>query len=270
VRRFALLLALLALGAPAAASADDGVPVCRLDPETPASARVDILVDEGLASHTEALAGGQYTAAWLGPGDAGWFVGIAPGPDTLDAVAARLADYIAATYKPEDAQFLRERLHVVAQPYSKAELDRVQAALVAQAIPLGVTWSLGEGCQDTDGYRVEFHLFDNATGGIFAAAQRMAAPYGDMVVVRRLPGGISPTAGPAPVAAPLVLPRCATGRTLRLRAPAGGRILSVTVGGRATRTRMLTAPRRGSRLVRVTARLADGRAVTRSVRLRRC
>jgi hypothetical protein len=29
-------------------------------------------------------------------------------------------------------------------------------------------------------------------------------------------------------------------------------------------------PRRGSRLVRVTARLADGRTMTRSVRLRRC
>ena len=199
-------LALAALAFPAAARADAGA-ACRIPPGTPAAAdasRVQSLVFNGPGAMAERVLGGQFAGAWVHPSDGTWYAGVAPGSISVDAAQQAIGAQLGVG---PDADFLRERLRVVAEPYAWADLktarDALSKAFSKQKWDVGMT--SGIGCSMSDNWRVEVMLFKDSGKFITLAMKVMAQRYGgDRVIVRRLssapPRIVS--VSPGPVAKP--------------------------------------------------------------------
>src|SRR4051794_34824200 len=186
----AAALALVALAVPAAARAD-AAPPCRIPPGTPAAvdaARVQALFTAGAGAKVEPLLGRQFAGAWLHPSDGTWYAGVAPGAVSVEAAQATIAAQLG---DGPDADFLRERLRVVAEPYAWSDLKAVRDTLFKtfskQKWDVGFT--SGVGCSMSDNWRVEVMLFKDSGKFVTLATKVMAQRYGgDRVIVRRLNG----------------------------------------------------------------------------------
>src|SRR4051794_4097022 len=183
----AAALALVALAVPAAARAD-AAPPCRIPPGTPAAvdaARVQALFTAGAGAKVEPLLGRQFAGAWLHPSDGTWYAGVAPGAVSVEAAQATIAAQLG---DGPDADFLRQRLRVVAEPYAWADLraarDKVFKALAKQKWDVART--AGIGCSMSESWRVEIVLFNDASKFVTLATKVIAARHGARVVVRRL------------------------------------------------------------------------------------
>lgn len=287
----ALVVGIAMVGSASRANAETTSP-CRIDPFTapppPEYSHLGLLAQAGPAPATEQSLGPQFGGFWLQPRDLGWYIGVAPGALSVATVREQLLAYIDAHYTGSDRALLRDRLHVVPQPYGWPELRAVQEDLVARVVAakLGVGWVIGKGCRYSDTFRVQFELFDDSSAAIVARARELAAPFGDRVVVAKVPGGPPQTnAGTgisrSPISALVTMPRCVRrGRAvLRVRRSARRRIarLSVTTKGHRAvfKGRRLTRPirvkvGRGTRRLKVAVRLRTGELVSTSWRIKRC
>jgi hypothetical protein len=195
-------LVFAALAFPVAARADAGAP-CRIPPGTPAVAdapRVQSLVFNGPGATAERLLGRQFAGTWLHPSDGTWYVGVAPGGLGVEGAQQAIGAQLGVG---PDADFLRERLRVVAEPYAWADLkavrDNLFKAFSKQQWDVGFT--SGVGCSMSDSWRVEVMLFKDSGKFVTLATKVMAQRYGgDRVIVRRLnsaaPRVISVSPGP--------------------------------------------------------------------------
>ncbi len=147
-------------------------------PSSPGTAAPLVPVAEPAAR--QAL-GDQFTMFWLSTVDQGWDVALAPG--TLDVEAARAAIITQLTphYTPDQLALLTSSLHVVAQPYSEAQLlatrDAVNPALRAAGFNGGGAIGL---CRLSDAIRVEVTIFSDTalTPEQTALVESILAPYG--------------------------------------------------------------------------------------------
>lgn len=220
-----------------------------------------------------------------------FYVRFSPGP--LDAVAVheRFVRAVEQTVPPEHVDAITARLRVIAQAYPEAELRALQRALFERlrAERPDVRIGAGVGCRESDDVRVEIDLYQGASADGEAALQRIAAEYGDrVVVIRRAYGppvpaiglgpGPLPPAPPGPgVAAPalprfsevvVVRRRCGRRPTARIAlAPAARtQYRGFRVGAATRRRTAVTVSLR--RAVRVEVERADGRIV--AGRVARC
>src|SRR3954451_19000831 len=199
-------LALAALAFPAAARADAGAP-CRIPPGTPAAAdasRVQSLVFAGPGAAVQRVLGRQYAGAWVHPSDGSWYAGVAPGALSVEAAQQAIGAQLGVG---PDADLLRERLRVVAEPYAWADLksvrDQLFKAFSKQRWDVGFT--SGVGCSMSANWRVEVMLFKDSGKFITLATKVMAQRYGgDRVIVRRLDAAAPRVVAvsPGPVAKP--------------------------------------------------------------------
>jgi hypothetical protein len=270
--RFAALaaLSLLAVLAPAA-RADH--PACQLHPiaEPPGdeAMRVQNLVVGPVAEAVRPALGERYAGLWFRLDQPRWYVAVAPRDADLASAREELHRLIDARLGPDDAQFVRERLGVVAMPYSADDLDAVQKALSEEFQPQwpGDLVSIGVGCQSGE-MRVELDLHVEAPPETVARVEQAAARWGDRAVVYRVNYRAMANGGllsqPLPSFARV---RCSRGRLLV--APRGARRLVLRKGGRRIDVRRTTRVRwRGT--VDVEAVLRDGRRVRERVSLPRC
>jgi hypothetical protein len=184
----AAVLALVALAVPAAARAD-AAPPCRIPPGTPAAAdaaRVQSLVFAGPGAAVQRVLGRQFAGAWVHPSDGTWYAGVAPGALSVEAAQQAIGAQLGVG---PDADLLRERLRVVAEPYAWADLksvrDKVFKAFSKQKWDVGFT--AGVGCSMSDHWRVEIMLFKDSGKFIALATKVIAQRYGgERVIVRRL------------------------------------------------------------------------------------
>jgi len=195
-------LALAALAFPVAARADAGAP-CRIPPGTSAAAdapRVQSLVFGGPGASVQQVLGRQFAGTWVHPSDGTWYAGVGPGAVSVEAAQQAIGAQLGTG---PDADFLRERLRVVAEPYAWADLktvrDKVFRAFSKQKWDIGFT--AGVGCTMSDSWRVEVMLFKDSGKFVTLATKVMAQRYGgDRVIVRRLnsaaPRVISVSPGP--------------------------------------------------------------------------
>jgi len=268
------------LVAPAAAQSDPQACVLGGGPHA-YQQRLTLLMEHAEAASREAL-GAQFTIVWLSDRDQGWVVGLAPGPLDLQAARDAIAAALGERVSGDDLATLTSLLHVKAQPYSRAELERVQDEIVARLEGLGAAWALGIGCEAGDAFRVEVELFNDATPEQIAQAREITAPYGDIVRFTVSEGGPpAPALGVAPprLRTYVAFPRaCVTG-PVRITTRRRGEIrrLTVTVAGerRTRQTGRLGKPvvvRPAGERTRVTiaVRLRDGRYVKRTVTLPPC
>jgi len=290
-------LALLALAVPTAARAD-AAPSCRIPPGTPVApdaARVQSLVATGVGSDVEPTLGAQYAGMWLHPSDGTWYAGIAPGALTVEAAQALIGERVGTRLSPADADFLRERLRVVAEPYAWADLravrDQVFRAIDGQKWDVGVT--AGIGCSASDAWRVEVLLFNDASKFVTLATKVITGRHGDRVILRRLntappkivsvsPGPVKPTAAARSKVAPLRVadlvsyPRnCVRGSSARVRATRESvRRLTATVHGRRVVARdsvlSVTVAKGHPTATRLGITLDSGRTLAATVRFSRC
>ena len=302
----AAVAASLLIAVPATATADEP-PACRIDGDAPLPPddfnRMLDLAATGPVPDARQMFGPQFAFFWGQSRDLGWYVGVAPGPIDLEAARAYLLERVDVHYSGEDAQLLRERLHVVSQPYGEPELRAIQKELADELVRAnwGVGWALSVSCTHSDAFRVELELFNASSDSQFEEARRLAARWGDRVIVVRLPWGPPhpdiglmpprrPPIGPAPPTRPgrhLELADLLAGRpcardekaVLRVRRSARARIerLTVTARGRRTvfRGRRLSRPlrvqlARRTRTIRIAVRLRDGVTVSGKRRLRTC
>jgi hypothetical protein len=181
-------------------------------------------------------------------------------------------------------------LHVVAQPYSEAQLLAAQQRVIALIAGMGLQSSVGISCTVTDSMRVEASVLTGdaePTDEQRAAVAAALAPLGDLVVYEVRKGAIVPvTPAPAPAPAPAprvrdymtVAPpsRCVHGRRITVRAAKRAELAS---GRISSRGRTLTLrPGRSVRVaiaakrtrVTVTARLRSGVTATQTFTYMRC
>src|SRR3954453_5858765 len=169
-------LALAALAFPVAARADAGAP-CRIPPGPSAVA------DPAAAQQ---VLGRQFAGTWVHPSDGTWYAGVGPGAVSVEAAQEAIGAKLGTG---PDADFLRERLRVVAEPYAWADLktvrDKVFKAFSKQKWDIGFT--AGVGCTMSDTWRVEVMLFKDSGKFVTLATKVIAQRYGgDRVIVRRL------------------------------------------------------------------------------------
>lgn len=234
------------------------------------------LLDHGSAAARERLAA-QFAGIWLSDRRQGWAVGVAPGALSVEQARTAIVEGLTARVSGADLETLASLLHVHPQPYAWADLEAVQAQLVAQLEGLASAWSAGIACPAGDAFRVEVWLYNDATPESIARAQEVVAPFGDRArLTVTTTGPPAPAAGAAPRLGRLVaLPRrCVRGRSARIAVRPAARSLvrrlTVTVRGkrRSGSSKLRLAGRRTR--IKVAVRLHDGRRVERVVVLRRC
>lgn len=86
-----------------------------------------------VAADAEAWLGEQWGTFWTQGRDGNWYVGVAPGPGSVESARAGILERVEARYDGEDAALLRDRLRVVEQPYGYPELRRIQGELANQS-----------------------------------------------------------------------------------------------------------------------------------------
>lgn len=224
---------------------------------------LNVVTQDGVA----ATLGEQFAHLWLQSALGTWWVGIAPGPLNGQEARAKLREKLHSVLDETEAEYMYDRLRLLSQPYSYAELRRIQDEIAdAEMVhgPADVVHGVGVGCHD-GAMRVGVAINVEATEEQAAAAERrLRDRYGDRVRFERMP-----MAQPALLPAPprfgdLVRIRRAPGCRLRLRARRDA--VAVVVGRRAGRR--VTVPVR--RRVKVSVRLSDGRMVTKVLRFARC
>src|SRR3954465_11179442 len=181
-------LVFAALAFPVAARADAGAP-CRIPPGTPAAAdapRVQSLVFNGPGAAAERVLGRQFAGTWLRPSDGTWYAGVAPGGLGVEGAQQAIGAQLGVG---PDADLLRERLRVVAEPYAWADLksvrDKITKAFGRQK--WDVAYTAGVRCSMSDNWRVEIMLFKDSGKFITLATKVIAQRYGgERVIVRRL------------------------------------------------------------------------------------
>jgi hypothetical protein len=182
-----LLAALLVLSVtPAAASAAD-IQTCRSQTATsdaPGYERVGREVRKKIVPETRRYLGAQYTANWLQPGDAGWYVGVAPGKRSLAQVRRWLRKRVGAHFHGDEARLIRSRMHVIRQPYGMKQLIRdgndIWDFLRMDGPP---TWSGDEACTLSDAYRSEVTVYTDSPPEAANRVRLQLARFGDRVRV---------------------------------------------------------------------------------------
>jgi hypothetical protein len=183
-----LLAALLILSVmPAAASAAD-IQTCRSQAATsdaPGYERVGREVRRAIVPETRRYLGfAQYTAYWLQPDDAGWYVGVAPGKRSLAQVRRWLRTRVNAHFHGEEARLIRSRMHVIRQPYGLKELihvgNDVWDILRKDGPP---TWTGDDACTLSDAYRSEVTIYNDSPPEAANRVRRQLAKFGDRVRV---------------------------------------------------------------------------------------
>jgi hypothetical protein len=176
--KLTLLLAMAALALPAQRASAADIQTCKPSGKSPAGLRsmgrdVKAHVLKGL----KARLGDQYAAFWLQPKDGGWYVGVAPGTQSLASVRAWLGGQVTAEQ--------RKHMHVIRQPYGAKLLNETGSDLWQDLLPSGVNFEGGNACVD-GAYRSLFVVFKDATAGDLAVVQNAAKKYGDLVRVRKV------------------------------------------------------------------------------------
>ena len=215
--------------------------------------------------------GDQFAGLWVQSALGTWWVGLAPGPLNEQEARAKLREKLHSVLDDTEAEYMHDRLRVLAQPYSNVELRRIQDEIVAAEMGSGrpnMVVGLGSMCKD-GAMRVGVMLnTEGATEEQAAEVEhRLRERYGDRVRFERTGPIVANSTLPAapPRFSDLVSIRRLSGCRLRLRAR--GDVINLAVGRRDGRRR-LTVPVR--RRMQVTVRLRDGRAITKVLRFKRC
>jgi hypothetical protein len=147
------------------------------------------LHEGGGAAAREAL-GPQYAKLWPDTEAQGWSVGLAPGALDLEQARAAIEAGLRARLPADDAAHLAERLRVVPQPFSDAELRVVQKELEERLIAADwrVAWGAGVVPSASGEYRVEVTLYDDSTPEVIAQATVMLDAFGDRARLVLRPG----------------------------------------------------------------------------------
>jgi hypothetical protein len=286
--------------APVGMAGAEEVPACRIDGTTwpaPDFDRVLQLAASGPAADAKQMLGAQFAFFWGQSRDSGWYVGVAPGPVSVDAARAYLLERVDAQYSGADAELLRDRLHVIAQPYGQAELYAIQEELFDELVRANweVGWIMGASCAHSDAWRLELGFFDGSSDAELAAARELTAKWGDRVLVLMVPGGpprpavgralppapVDRTGRPLRVADLVAIGSCVRGSKLALRVRRSARAkvdrLTVTLRGRRRvfvgrrlRRPIQVKVKRGTRTLQVAVRLRDRSTSSTTLRLRRC
>jgi hypothetical protein len=186
-----LVAALLALSLmPAAASAAD-IQTCRPTTATsdaPGYERVGREVRKAIVPEVRRyLSFSQYTAYWLQPGDAGWYVGVAPGKRSLEQTRRWLRARVAAHFHGDEAKLIRSRMHVIRQPYGQRQLRRAGNAVFDILSKDGPpTWTGDEACTLSDAYRSEVTIYNDSPPEAVNRVTLQLARFGDLVRVTRV------------------------------------------------------------------------------------
>jgi hypothetical protein len=185
---FACAVLVTAAAAPVASAAD--IQTCRprsATSDAPAYKRVGREVRKAIVPEAKKYLGRQYTAQWLQPADAGWYVGVAPGRRSLAQVRTWLAARVAKHFTGSEADLIRERMHVIRQPYGLTELQKVgnQVWDILRMDGPG-NWTGDDACTLSDAYRTEITLYEDSTQADVEAVRKQLARFGDRVRVTRV------------------------------------------------------------------------------------
>lgn len=241
--------------------------------------------------------GGQAGAVGLDNARGTFYVRFSPGPLDAAAVHDRFVRAVERSVPAEHVEAIRPRLRVVAQTYPQAELMDLQRSFYdrLRAERPDISAGGGVGCWESDDVRLEVGVYGTAGEEGVAAVRRMAAEYGERILVFRREGGPPSPAilrlpappgqpplptPPAPPATPVLSPlprfaeavvvrrRCGRRPTARIAlAPAWrSRLRGFRVGtGRWRRTAVVVPLRKA---VRVEITATNGRRV--AGRIARC
>lgn len=181
----------VALGPAAGSAAAADIQTCRSEARTsdaPGYKRVGREVRKAIVPEAKRFLGKQYTAQWMQPDDAGWYVGVAPGKRSLAQVRAWLRDRIAEHFDGSERRLIRSRMHVIRQPYGIADLRETGSAVwdILSTEGPSVNWAGDEGCTLSDAYRSEIFLYEDSRPADVKEVRRMVAKFGDRVRVTRL------------------------------------------------------------------------------------
>jgi hypothetical protein len=186
----AVALALFVLGSAAANASATDIKTClpkAASSDAPSYKSVGRKVRKAIVPEAKKYLGAQYTAQWLQPADAGWYVGVAPGKRSLAQVRAWLATRVAAKFKGSEAALIRSRMHVVRQPYGIAELHEIGSKVWDLLRVDGPdSWTGDEDCTLSDAYRAEITLYEDSTEKDVREVQQQLAEFGDRVRVTRV------------------------------------------------------------------------------------
>jgi len=187
----AVALTGLVLGPAAASATAADIQTCRSQSSTsdaPGYKRVGREVRRAIVPEAKTYLGAQYTAQWMQPDDAGWYVGVAPGKRSLAQVRTWLRGRIAEHFSGSEARLIRSRMHVIRQPYGMTDLREAGNAIWEDLSQTGpsVSWGGGEACTLSDAYRTEIFLYEDSTTADVKEVRRKVAKFGDRVRVTRL------------------------------------------------------------------------------------
>jgi hypothetical protein len=195
-----IVLATLALGLTAGQASAADIQSCRSDSTistAPGFKRVGREVRKAIGPEVRKHLGAQYTALWMQPDDAGWYVGVAPGRRSLAATRAWLRERIARHFSGSEAALIRSRMHVVKQPYGLKELrevgNKVWDILRVESHP--ANWSGDEACTLSDAYRSEVTLYKDSNETTLRDVKDLLAEFGDRVRVTRVDYAMSDDVG---------------------------------------------------------------------------
>lgn len=193
------------------------------------------VLNQGARELPEAVAAAQFAGTGIDNVAPGWYVGVAPGPLSLDDVRAEIGRRIDAQYEPGDAAYLKERLLVDAELYPEVELRAIQAEIVKRVMP-DFGMSAAAGCTRSDNLRVEVELFSDSTEAQRAEVAAVVAEYGDRALLHINEFG-PPVLWSGPGSTPIfvvdfVRRRCRDGLELRVRNRVRSLVRRVTVAGR--------------------------------------
>jgi hypothetical protein len=185
------VLATLALGLTAGPAAAADIQTCRSESTAstaPGYKRVSREVRKAIGPEVRKFLGAQYTALWMQPDDAGWYVGVAPGKHSLAEVRTWLQARIPRHFHGSEAALIRARMHVIKQPYGLKALREAgnEAWEILSMEGSSVDWDGGENCTLTDAYRSEVTLYKGATAAQLAEYRELLEPLGDLVRVTRV------------------------------------------------------------------------------------
>jgi hypothetical protein len=183
-------LALLVAGSAAGPAAAADITTCRSHAtasDAPGYKPVAREVRRKIVPAAKRYLGAQYTAQWMQPADAGWYVGVAPGKRSLEQVRTWLARRVAARFEGSERALVRSRMHVIRQPYGIAELNEVGSQvwdILRRDGPR--TWTGNDACTLSDAYRSEITLYRDSTWADVKRVRRQLAKFGDRVRVTRV------------------------------------------------------------------------------------
>jgi hypothetical protein len=185
------VLVSLALGLTADRAAAADIQTCQSNSTVstaPGYKRVGREVRKAIRPEVQKYLGDQYTALWMQPDDAGWYVGVAPGKRSLTEVRSWLRTRIARHFRGSEAALMRSRMHVIKQPYGLKELrevgNKVWDILRMESRP--ANWGGDEACTLSDAYRSEVTLYEDSTQATVRDVKDLLAEFGDRVRVTRV------------------------------------------------------------------------------------